>query len=71
VSAPSKSIRLSTGKPSIDHILLRGLPRSHVHPVEGDLGTGRTTLAKQFILGGKQKDECCLYVTLSEWNSLA
>ena len=58
--------RLCTGIPSLDDILLGGLPRGCVYLVEGDPGTGKTTLATQFILEGKRQGERCLYVTLSE-----
>jgi circadian clock protein KaiC len=34
--------------------------------VEGDPGTGKTTLGTQFVLEGKRQGERCLYVTLSE-----
>lgn len=34
--------------------------------VEGEPGTGKTTLALQFLLEGARRGEKCLYVTLSE-----
>lgn len=30
------------------------------------VGSGKTTLALQFLLGGKRRGESCLYITLSE-----
>jgi circadian clock protein KaiC len=58
--------RLRTGIPGLDNILLGGLPKGRVYLVEGDPGTGKTTLATQFVLEGKRQRESCLYVTLSE-----
>jgi KaiC/GvpD/RAD55 family RecA-like ATPase len=34
--------------------------------LEGDPGTGKTTLAMQFIMAGVQSGEKALYITLSE-----
>jgi circadian clock protein KaiC len=56
----------STGIPGLDHLLNGGLPSNRVYLVEGDPGTGKTTLALQFLLDGRDKGESCLYVTLSE-----
>jgi circadian clock protein KaiC len=60
------AMRIRTGIPSLDEILLGGLPKSRVYLVEGDPGTGKTTLGTQFVLEGKRQGESCLYVTLSE-----
>lgn len=43
-----------------------GLPTRHLYLVEGSPGTGKTTLALQFLLEGREKGERGLYVTLSE-----
>ena len=43
-----------------------GLPVGHVYLVEGEPGTGKTTLALQFAAEGLRKGEKVLYVTLSE-----
>jgi len=58
--------RLSTGIEGLDTVLGGGLPRGHMYLVEGDPGTGKTTLALQFLLEGARRGEACLYVTLSE-----
>jgi circadian clock protein KaiC len=55
-----------TGIPGLDNILSGGLSRGHVFLVEGAPGTGKTTLALQFLLEGIREGEKCLYVTLSE-----
>jgi circadian clock protein KaiC len=42
------------------------LPADRLYLVEGDPGTGKTTLALQFLLAGVRRGEAALYVTLSE-----
>ena len=64
-SPPSTATR-STGIVGLDHLLRGGFPANRVYLVEGDPGTGKTTLALQFLLAGRDKGESCLYVTLSE-----
>jgi circadian clock protein KaiC len=64
--APQTVGRLSTGIPGLDDILNGGFPRGHLYLIEGDPGTGKTTVALQFLLAGLQKGEQGLYVTLSE-----
>src|SRR3954447_21970622 len=59
-------VRLSVGVPGLDIVLGGGLPAGHVYVLEGDPGTGKTTLALQFLLEGATKGERTLYVTLSE-----
>jgi len=63
---PSSSAVKSTGIAGLDHLLRGGLPAKRVYLVEGDPGTGKTTLALQFLLEGRDRGESCLYVTLSE-----
>jgi circadian clock protein KaiC len=63
---PQTTERVSTGIPGLDDILNGGLPRGHLYLLEGDPGTGKTTVALQFLLSGRQKGEAGLYVTLSE-----
>ena len=55
-----------TGVEGLDEILLGGLPAGHVYLVEGDPGTGKTTLALQFLMEGARKGERVMYVALSE-----
>ena len=54
------------GIEGLDDILNGGFPRGHLYLVEGDPGTGKTTLALQFLLEGIRNGEKGLYVTLSE-----
>jgi circadian clock protein KaiC len=55
-----------TGVPGLDELLHGGLPRGRLHLIEGEPGTGKTTLAMQYLLEGQRVGERGLYVTLSE-----
>jgi len=55
-----------TGIVGLDQILNGGLPRNHIYLIDGEPGTGKTTLALQYLLEGVKKGERGLYVTLSE-----
>src|SRR5437764_6376188 len=57
---------VATGIPGLDYILRGGLPANHLYLVEGDPGTGKTTLALQYLLAGQARGAKGLYVTLSE-----
>ncbi len=58
--------RVSTGIPGLDAMLGGGLPRKRLYLIQGDPGTGKTTLALQFLLEGARIGEAGLYVALSE-----
>jgi circadian clock protein KaiC len=58
--------RLGFGVEGLDTVVLGGLPAHHLYLLEGDPGSGKTTLALQFLLEGKRCGERGLYVTLSE-----
>ena len=58
-----------TGIPGLDAVLRGGFPRDRVYLIDGDPGTGKTTLALQFLMEGARLAERVLYVTLSETNS--
>src|ERR1700761_827291 len=62
----AKPHRIETGIAGLDDILGGGLPQGHLYLVEGDPGTGKTTLALQFLLAGIEQGESVIYVTLSE-----
>jgi len=64
---PEASIdRAKTGIWGLDDILSGGFSRQHVFLVEGAPGTGKTTIALQFLMEGARAGEKCLYITLSE-----
>ncbi|HEY2131683.1 MAG TPA: ATPase domain-containing protein [Acetobacteraceae bacterium] len=58
--------RVSTGIAGLDDILGGGFPANRLYLIEGAPGTGKTTLALQFLLAGRECGERGLYVTLSE-----
>lgn len=62
----SDSSVVSSGIPGLDDILRGGFPEHCLAMITGTPGTGKTTLAMQFLLDGVAKGERCLYVTLSE-----
>jgi circadian clock protein KaiC len=58
--------RVSTGIGGLDQLLRGGLTKNRMYLVEGLPGTGKTTLALQFLIDGRERGESTLYVTLSE-----
>lgn len=64
--ARERSPSASTGIAGLDEVLHGGLARDHVYLLEGDPGTGKTTMALQFLLAGAEQGETGLYITLSE-----
>ncbi len=57
---------VATGTHGLDTILRGGLPAGRLYLLEGQPGSGKTTLALKFLLEGVAQGESCLYVTLSE-----
>jgi circadian clock protein KaiC len=55
-----------TGITGLDDVLGGGFDRGRVFLLEGTPGTGKTTIATQFLLEGVRGGERSLYVTLSE-----
>jgi circadian clock protein KaiC len=56
----------SSGVAGLDVILGGGFPREEMHLVQGVAGTGKTTMALQFLREGVRQGEPTLYVTLSQ-----
>jgi circadian clock protein KaiC len=57
---------LSSGVPGLDNILAGGLTTERLYLVEGEPGTGKTTLALQFLNEGARQGESVVYITLAE-----
>ena len=58
--------RCPSGVEGLDDILAGGLPRDCFYLIQGDPGSGKTTLALQFLLEGIRRGEKVFYITLSE-----
>ncbi|HEX8280651.1 MAG TPA: ATPase domain-containing protein [Chthoniobacterales bacterium] len=65
-SSPTIAPRCMTGVAGLDDILCGGLPCHRLYLIEGKPGSGKTTLALQFLLTGVKAGERALYITLSE-----
>lgn len=62
------SVFVSTGIPGLDNILGGGLTKERLYLLEGDPGSGKTTMALQFLVEGAKNGEVVLYITLAENN---
>jgi circadian clock protein KaiC len=60
------SAQASSGIAGLDELMRGGFPTRRMHLIEGVPGTGKTTLALQFLLAARDRGERTLYVTLSE-----
>lgn len=58
--------RIPSGNAGLDTILRGGLIANRLYLLEGSPGSGKTTLALQFLIDGVTSGEAGLYVTLSE-----
>ncbi|TET90993.1 MAG: KaiC domain-containing protein [Methanomassiliicoccales archaeon] len=55
-----------TGVEGLNEMLGGGIPKGHVVAVLGGFGTGKTTLALQFVKEGLKNGEKCIFITLEE-----
>jgi circadian clock protein KaiC len=58
--------RAGTGSAGLNHILGGGLARNRLHLLEGSPGTGKTTIALQFLRAGAELGEAGIYISLAE-----
>ena len=65
-TAPASLERCPSGVDGLDEVLGGGLPHNCFYLIQGDPGSGKTTLALQFLLEGLRKGERVFYITLSE-----
>jgi circadian clock protein KaiC len=66
MSDPLIAPSISSGVAGLDQLLVGGFIPNRLYLVEGNPGTGKSTVALQFLLEGVARGDTCLYVTLSE-----
>ena len=65
-TSEDRSSKAATGVAGLDDILAGGLSRRSLFLLEGQPGTGKTTIALKFLMAGAEAGERGLYITLSE-----
>jgi len=66
LTLPASQPPVSTGIDGLDNLLQGGFTPNRMYLVEGRPGSGKTTIAMQFLLEGRTRGEGGLYVALSE-----
>jgi circadian clock protein KaiC len=66
MAADSDDRKAATGIAGLDEVLRGGFPANRVYLIQGDPGSGKTTLGLQFLLEGRRVGETGMYVSLSE-----
>ncbi len=64
--SPPDHAKVPTGITGLDDILGGGFPPRRLYLIQGAPGSGKTTLALQFLLAGARAGEKVLYISLSE-----
>jgi KaiC/GvpD/RAD55 family RecA-like ATPase len=59
-------MRISTGVAGLDRLLDGGLPARRLYTLSGPPGSGKTTLAAQYVTQGIRSGDSVLYVTMHE-----
>src|ERR1041384_2901785 len=65
-TTPQLLPRAATVIAGLDEVLRGGLARDRLHLLEGSPGTGKTTIALQFLMAGAAAGEPGIYVSLAE-----
>jgi len=65
-TSPTNEDRVATGIKGLDDVIGGGLTPHRVYLIEGNPGSGKTTLALRCLLEGVRRGETVLYITLSE-----
>jgi circadian clock protein KaiC len=66
MTAEQTASKAATGVPGLDDVLSGGFTRGCLFLLEGNPGTGKTTIALRFLIEGARVGETNLYITLSE-----
>lgn len=64
--APEPAPQVPTGVVGLDAVLGGGLPAHHTYLIQGDHGSGKTTLGLQFCIAGARRGEQVLYLSTCE-----
>jgi len=65
-TTPANEAMIPTSIPGLDNVLAGGFLRDSFYLIQGDPGSGKTTLALQFMQGRLKAGDRCLYVSLTE-----
>src|ERR1700712_4776985 len=66
MSASDPSSKAATGIKGLDTILDGGFPKGELHLIQGGTGTGKTTVAMQFLIEGAAAGEKVLFITFAQ-----